>query len=170
MGLPPLFRIFLNQIKRHDNPSSAAKPHGLAGKNGKTPSGRDFRRRRVGMHMRLDVSVGLSFQIICQSICGVGMALAVRAAGAAGLGAGSERLVEDLLDGACAAAAFGAAAEAAIDLPGGARQGIRSRHGGADIMVGEDVAGTNDHEDRQDPVMLVVSDIEDAARMQKEKP
>ena len=43
---------------------------------------------------------------------------AVRASGAAGLGAGPERLVDNGLDGARAAAAFGAAAEAAIDLLG----------------------------------------------------
>ena len=42
----------------------------------------------------------------------------VRASGTAGLGAGAERLVDDGFDGARATAAFGAAAEAAIDLLG----------------------------------------------------
>ena len=42
----------------------------------------------------------------------------VGASGTAGLGAGAERLVDDGLDGARATAAFGAAAEAAIDLLG----------------------------------------------------
>ena len=44
--------------------------------------------------------------------------LAVRAAGAASLGASAQSLVNDGLDGARASAAFGAATEAAIDLLG----------------------------------------------------
>lgn len=76
----------------------------------------------------------------------VGLSLAllgVRAAGTAGLRAGSQRFIHDFLDGACAAAALGAAAEAAIDLPGGTRQFLD--HGIADVVVGQDVTGTNDH-------------------------
>ena len=46
------------------------------------------------------------------------------AAAASGLG-GVERLVHDLADGAGAAAALGAAAETAIDLPGRARLHLR---------------------------------------------
>src|SRR4051794_12180547 len=108
--------------------------------------------------MRLDMRVGLAVRELCRG------GLAVRTARAAGLGAGAERLVQDLLDGAGAAAAFGAAAEAAIDLACRARQRIRGRHGGADIVVSQDVAGTNDHEERQYPVMLALSDIEDGRR------
>ena len=44
--------------------------------------------------------------------------LAVRAAGAASLGASAQSLVNDGLDGARASAAFGAATEATIDLLG----------------------------------------------------
>ena len=73
--------------------------------------------------------------------------LAVRAAGAAGLGAGAQRLVDDGLDGARAPAAFGAAAEAAIDLLGIARQIVRRVDDAADIVVADDVTGTNNHED-----------------------
>src|SRR5882757_11312867 len=55
-----------------------------------------------------------------------------------------QRLVHDLADGAGAAAALGAAAEAAIDLPGRARPRLR-RDGGADIVVAQNVAGADDH-------------------------
>jgi hypothetical protein len=71
--------------------------------------------------------------------------LAMRASGTAGLGAGAEGFVDDGLDGACAATAFGAATEAAIDLLGATRQTFRSAHGTAYILVGQDVAGTDDH-------------------------
>jgi hypothetical protein len=72
--------------------------------------------------------------------------LTVRAAGTAGLGAGAERLVDDGLDGARTAAAFGAAAEATIELLGVPGQIFRALDGTADIVVGQDVTGTNDHE------------------------
>ena len=71
---------------------------------------------------------------------------AVRAAGLAGLGAGAERLLDDGLHGACTAAAFDAATEATVDLPGIARNILRRADGAADILVAEDVAGTDNHE------------------------
>lgn len=71
------------------------------------------------------------------------MLLGVRAAGTAGLRARPERLVHNLLDGACTAAALSAATKAAIDLPRGARQILD--HGTTDVVVGQDVTGTNDH-------------------------
>ncbi len=67
-----------------------------------------------------------------------------RTAGA-GFLAGAESLVHDPLDGAGTASALGAAAEATINLASGARLGARHRHGGADILVGEHVAGADDH-------------------------
>ena len=70
---------------------------------------------------------------------------AVWTAGAAGLGAGPERFIDDGLDGPRTAAAFGAAAEATIELLGVARQAVGRLHRAADIMVAQDVAGTNDH-------------------------
>jgi len=71
---------------------------------------------------------------------------AVRAASAAGLGAWPEGFVDDGLDGASAAAAFGVAAQAAINLLRATRK-VRGRsHRIADIMVTQDVAGTNDDE------------------------
>jgi hypothetical protein len=71
---------------------------------------------------------------------------AVRATGAAFLGAGAKRFVDDGLDGARAAAAFGAAAEAAVNLLGIPRQVRGCTYGTSDIVVAQDVAGTDNHE------------------------
>jgi hypothetical protein len=80
--------------------------------------------------------------------------LAVRASGAAGLGADAQSLVNDGLDGPRAPAAFGAATEAAIDLLGATRKLFRgSTDGAADIVVGKDVAGTDNHKRRGPSVM-----------------
>ena len=76
-------------------------------------------------------------------ICGVGVA--VRTARAAGLGAGAKRFIDDSLDGTCAPAAFGAAAEATIDLLRITLQFACSDHGIADIVIAEDITGTNNH-------------------------
>ena len=54
-----------------------------------------------------------------------------------------DRLVDDLADGPRAAAALGAAAEAAIDLPRRARRG--GAHRGADVLVAENIAGADNH-------------------------
>src|SRR5689334_23374764 len=59
--------------------------------------------------------------------------------------AGAERLVDDRLDSACATAACCAAAKAAIDVLGIARKLIRRADGVANILVADDVAGTDDH-------------------------
>ena len=72
--------------------------------------------------------------------------LAVRASGAAGLGAGAQGLVDDGLDGARASATFGAAAEATINLLGITGKVRRSVDRTADILVADDVTGTNNHE------------------------
>lgn len=69
----------------------------------------------------------------------------MRAPGAAGLGASPQSLVDNGLEGARASAAFGATTETAIDLLGATREVIRSADGVADIVVAEDVAGTNNH-------------------------
>ena len=79
---------------------------------------------------------------------GVRMSGAVRAARAAGLGAGTQGVVNDRLDGARAATAFGTAAEAAVNLLGIAGKVFRAIDRTADIVVGQDVAGTNNHKRR----------------------
>jgi hypothetical protein len=70
---------------------------------------------------------------------------AALAAGTAGAGAG-DGLVHDPADGARTATALGAAAEAAIDLTGGPRR-FRAGERRADVVVGQHIAGTNDHRD-----------------------
>jgi hypothetical protein len=74
---------------------------------------------------------------------GIRPGLAVRATRTAGLGASTQGFVNDGLDGTRAAAAFSAAAEAAVDLLGIARKIFRGAYGAADIVVGQDVTGTN---------------------------
>jgi len=76
----------------------------------------------------------------------VGGVTAVRAAGAAFLGAGAEGFVDDGLDGARAPAAFGAAAEATVNLFRISRQVRGCTYGTTDIVVAQNVAGTDDHE------------------------
>jgi hypothetical protein len=75
----------------------------------------------------------------------VGRVAAVRAAGAAFLGASAESLVDDGLDGTGATAAFGATAKATVNLLGIPRQ-VRSRtYGIPDVVVAQHVAGTDNH-------------------------
>jgi hypothetical protein len=75
--------------------------------------------------------------------------LAVRASGLAGLGAVSKSLFNNALDGAGTPAASDAATQAAIDLPRIARQILRGADGTADIVVADDVAGTDNHGNRE---------------------
>jgi len=72
---------------------------------------------------------------------------AVRASGMAGLNASTERLVNDGFDAAGASATFGAATEAAIELLGIAWKVFRGVDGITDIVVAEDVAGTDNHKE-----------------------
>jgi hypothetical protein len=72
----------------------------------------------------------------------------VRASRATGLGASTKGLVNDGFDGARAPPTFSAAAEAAVELLGIAGQILRRADGAADIVVAQDVAGTNNHEER----------------------
>ena len=95
---------------------------------------------------------------------------AVRASGTAGLGASTQGLVDDRLDGARAPAAFGAATEAAIDLLGATREIHHRIDGAADILVGEDVTGTNNHESgrsRGDATATVTEILKSAPRCKR---
>jgi hypothetical protein len=81
------------------------------------------------------------------------VSLAVRAAGTAGRGTGTQRLIDDGLDGTRAAAAFGAAAEATVNLFGIPRHVRGCTYGTTDIVVAQDVAGTDNHETVRTSVM-----------------
>ena len=77
--------------------------------------------------------------------CGGGMMMpGMRAANGTFLGAGAQRFFDDLVDGAGAAAALCAAAEAAIDLLRRTRQIPRGAHRATDIFIAQNVAGTDD--------------------------
>lgn len=94
------------------------------------------------------VMFAVGMRMIGVRVIGVGMIsvlLAMGASRAAGLGAGAEGFIHDLLDGSRAAAAFGAAAQTAIDLPGRAREVLGLGHDVTHVVVGQDVAGTNNH-------------------------
>src|SRR5580704_16727829 len=69
---------------------------------------------------------------------------AVRAA-AAGRAGGGERVIHDALDGARAASALGAAAEAAIDVAGRTRVRPRGFDRATHVVIRQYVAGTDDH-------------------------
>ena len=71
--------------------------------------------------------------------------LTMRASRAAGLRAGAERFVHDLLDGTGASAALGAAAKTSVNLPRRTWRHRRDTHDVAHVVVGKDVTGTNDH-------------------------
>ena len=69
-------------------------------------------------------------------------------AGAAGTGShAGVHVVDQLADGAGAAAALRAAAEAAIHLPHRSHGRRRLRHRAADLTIGKHIAGTHDHRD-----------------------
>ena len=55
-----------------------------------------------------------------------------------------DRFIHDILNGARAPAALGAAAEAAINLTGGAGRPLIGERG-AHVMVAKHIAGTHDH-------------------------
>ena len=71
--------------------------------------------------------------------------LAMRAAGVTDLRASPERLVDDDLDRARAAAAFDAAAKAAINLLGITRKVVCGIHGMTHVVIAQHVAGTDNH-------------------------
>jgi hypothetical protein len=76
----------------------------------------------------------------------LGVGLAVRTSRLAGLGAGPESLFNDGLDRAGAATTFDAATQAAVYLPGIAGKILRGLDRAADIVVADNVAGTDNHE------------------------
>jgi hypothetical protein len=76
----------------------------------------------------------------------VQVAMHMRAFGVtAGFTGGGESLGHDLANGSRATAALGAAAKASVNLAGGAWPPVGQSAGAADIVIGQDVTGTNDH-------------------------
>lgn len=70
----------------------------------------------------------------------------VGTSGMAGPGASAKRVIDNAFDRPRTSAAFGAAAETAVDLLWMAGKIFRGADGVADIVVAEDVTGTNNHE------------------------
>ena len=69
----------------------------------------------------------------------------------AAAGGGNERLVHDLPDGTGAPAALGAASQATIDVAGRSRRRRGTQERTAYVVVGEHVAGTDDHSRKARP-------------------
>jgi hypothetical protein len=95
--------------------------------------------------------------------------MAVRAARAAGLGAGAERLIDDGLDGTRATATLGAASEAPIELLGVAGKLLRTLDDIADVLVAKHVARTDNHRKRGPIYNVEPFDIKAPHRMQRQK-
>ena len=79
-----------------------------------------------------------------------GTALIVPASRLTGVRAGSQCIINDGLDRSRTTAAFGTAAQAVIDMLGAPQHVVSGIDGIADIVVAEDVAGTNNHENAKD--------------------
>lgn len=71
--------------------------------------------------------------------------MAMRAARLASVNAGAKRLIDDTLDGAGAAAAFGTATKAAIKLLGVTREVVCGIHGVAYVVIAQHIARTDNH-------------------------
>jgi hypothetical protein len=74
------------------------------------------------------------------------LGLPTGAAGAAIFRTRTERFRDNPVDGPGTSAAFGTASEASVNLLRGARQIICRGDGSANVVIGEYVTGTNDHE------------------------
>ena len=96
--------------------------------------------------------------------------LAVRASRTTGLGAGAEGFIDDGLDGARASATLRAAAEAAVDLLGVTRQIFRGADSAADIVIGDDVTGANNHRSGKSVSDANPSIFKMVARCKRKKP
>jgi hypothetical protein len=71
--------------------------------------------------------------------------MTMRASRAARLGASAERFVHNFADRARASPALSAASQATVDLTGSSRKILRAGDSSADIVVGQNVTGTDDH-------------------------
>jgi hypothetical protein len=64
---------------------------------------------------------------------------------------GAERFLDDGSDRSGTSTAFGTASKTSVDLSGRAPQVIRCGYGGANIVIGQHVTGTNNH--KQNPIV-----------------
>lgn len=94
-----------------------------------------------------EASVGREHELVSRLF---GAVHAVRASGVAGLRTGSECIVDDGLDRPRTAAALRTAPQAIIDMLGVPKHIVSGIDGIADIMVAENVAGANNHENAKD--------------------
>jgi hypothetical protein len=91
----------------------------------------------------------------------------VRATRAAFLGASAEGFVDDGLDRSRTATAFGAAAEATVNLLRIPRQVRGCTYSATDIVVAQDVAGTDNHETARTPDDTTSSIFKSAMRCKR---
>jgi hypothetical protein len=75
------------------------------------------------------------------------------------------RLIDDRPDGARAATTSGAATKAVVDLLGIAHLIVSCIHGVPNVVVAEDIAGTDDHETRKNTFSDAASSIWDSANV-----
>lgn len=117
--------MFLNQKAHKDKPSQRG-PNPQETRE-KEASGGRFNRQEIVLLM------GVSVRMI-----------GVRATRAASLHTRPKSFGHDLLDGARATSALGAAAQAVVNLSSGARK-VFAGHRASYVVIGDDVAGTNNH-------------------------
>jgi hypothetical protein len=77
--------------------------------------------------------------------CGVGTPFATFP------GTSAQRFLDDGSDRSGTSTAFGTASETSVDLPGRATQVVRCCYGGANIVIGQHVTGTNNH--KRNPIV-----------------
>src|SRR5206468_12585917 len=98
-----------------------------------------------------------------------GLSPAMRTSEMTGLGAGPERVIKNGLDRARASSALGTAAEAVINLLGVTRKAFRDIDGVANVVVAQEVTGTDDHGNEDAPSGLMSNRYGGALRDAKEK-
>ena len=79
----------------------------------------------------------------------------------------AEGFGDDFLDGSSAPPAFRAATETAVNLLRGARDIVGRGHGGADVVVAQNITRTNDHGEKRTRLRQSLSDIEAPFPMQR---
>lgn len=113
--------MFLNQIRPRDNPP-----------------------KKLGCYQNIAIQTSKSdFGMNLFDFC---LRRRVRTPVATSPGAGAERFLDDGLDGPGTPPAFRAASETSVNLLGRAPQIVCCGHGGADVVIGQHVTRTHNHE------------------------